>query len=133
MSARRLLVALACASSLFIVAPAAASAACTPAASAPTVVGGQIFGHGSISCNVGTSYKYQLCLQQQVIVRGGSYWSTFSCSSVIAWSGSVTASYSWGSNCVLSNGILNRSALTLWFPGSSPQTVYSSSTRIFCP
>ncbi len=56
------------------------NAGCTPHATAPTLVSGNIIAHGSISCTVSSGYKYQVCSQAwHPLPRGGGEWEQFSC------------------------------------------------------
>jgi hypothetical protein len=108
------------------------SAGCTPSASAPTLLSGEIIAHGAINCSVGTSYTYQVCSQAwHYYPRGGGYWSDWSCSSKLTASGSRNVSetgpcWTGGINHIY------RSEVHLWFPGFSEQTAYSGNAGYTC-
>lgn len=108
------------------------SAGCTPSASDPTLVSGEIIAHGDISCKVQTTYQYQICSQEwKFLPRGGGYWFDLSCSDTISASGSRSVSRTGPCN---NDGLNNiyRSELHLWFPGVSEQTAYSGQVGFTC-
>ncbi|HEY3614681.1 MAG TPA: hypothetical protein VGK92_13285 [Gaiellales bacterium] len=105
-----------------LVLPQGSFASCTPHAAKPVVRSGHVLAAGRAICDVGTPYRYELCLQRRHPAASAPVaWTSVSCSGKQSWHGSAVLTSDAGPR----HGAF-RSRLTLWLPGRRPSSAVSA-------